>query len=571
MLFVAIQWIVLAVGAWLVPTYGVYTILGGAAVGAIVLLWWLFFSRAPWVERMGVIVVALAGIQLTKPLVHVSIAGPVDFVGKILAIPAVCLALVAAVAASRRLSTAGRRVVLAVAVLLGTFSVAVVRVDGVSGSGALDVHWRWTPTPEDRFLAQVRDEPAPIPPAAPVAAATPEKATPETPRPAAPKLEGDWPGFRGPHRDGVVRNARIATDWTRTPPVQLWRRRIGPGWSSFAVAGELLYTQEQRGEDELVSAYRLATGEPVWRHRDRVRFYEAGAGPGPRATPAVHNGRLYTHGATGVVNALDAATGAVIWSRSSEADTGATRPGWGFAGSPLVLDDAVIVMAAGRLVAYDAASGAPRWTRTMASDGYGSPHVATIAGVPQILAQSRGGVAGVASDGTLLWESERLEGGSILQPAVLDGGDVLVTAAGMLTGVGIRRIGVSRQGDTWKVQERWTTRGLKPYFSDYVVHKGHAYGFDGKILAAINLETGERVWKGGRYGEGQMVLLADQDVLLVLSEEGELVLVSATPDKHTEIARFKALEGKTWNHPVLVGDVVLVRNGEEMAAFRLPR
>jgi outer membrane protein assembly factor BamB len=195
----------------------------------------------------------------------------------------------------------------------------------------------------------------------------------------------------------------------------------------------------------------------------------------------------------------------------------------------------------------------------------------TIDGVPQVVLLRGGRTISVSPvDGTLLWEHRGEPAIGFVQPTLVGERDILISGADAMGGHGIRRIAVTQGSGGWTVEERWTSRGLKPYFNDYVVHKGHAYGFDGSILSCIDLANGERKWKGGRYGHGQMILMADQDLLLVLSEEGELALVSATPDKFTEVARFKALDAKTWNHPVLVGNVLLVRNGEEMAAFRLP-
>jgi len=136
-------------------------------------------------------------------------------------------------------------------------------------------------------------------------------------------------------------------------------------------------------------------------------------------------------------------------------------------------------------------------------------------------------------------------------------------------GLGLRRLAVSHKAGAWNVVERWTSTGLKPYFNDFVIHKGHAYGFDGSILSCIDLADGARKWKGGRYGSGQLVLLPDDDVLLVIGEEGDLALVSATPNEFKELAKVPAIDGKTWNHPVVVGDTLLVRNGEVMAAYKL--
>src|SRR6185503_11541432 len=201
----------------------------------------------------------------------------------------------------------------------------------------------------------------------------------------AAKTQPEWPGFRGPRRDGIVRGARIKTDWSGSPPAQVWRRQVGPGWSSFAVAGDLMYTQEQRGEDEVVACYKASTGEPVWIHRDATRFWESNAGAGPRATPTLSNGRLYTFGATGIVNALDAGDGTVVWSRNAATDAKKKVPNWGFAGSPLVVGDVVVVAAGGALVGYDRATGDPRWLGPSGGWGYSSPHLLTIDGVEQVV------------------------------------------------------------------------------------------------------------------------------------------------------------------------------------------
>ncbi len=309
----------------------------------------------------------------------------------------------------------------------------------------------------------------------------------------------------------------------------------------------------------------------MWRHGDAIRFWESNGGAGPRGTPTLAGGRVYAMGATGLLNALDAATGAVAWSRNIANDTETKIPTWGFAGSPLVIGDVVVAAASGRLAAYDVATGTRRWVGPAHGGSYSSPHRLTIDGVAQIVMLSDAGATGVnPTDGTVLWEHAWPGGGAITQPARVGERDFLFSMVGdAAAGVGTRRVAVARGPGGWAATERWTSTGLKPYFNDLVVHKGHAYGFDGSILACIDLQDGKRTWKGGRYGNGQLVLLADQDLLLVLSEDGELALVRATPDQFSELARFPALEGKTWNHPVVVGDVLLVRNGEEMAAFRL--
>jgi len=573
------------------PDFTAYGVMAGLAGGLALLVWWLFFSRAAWSDRLGAVAVVVVAMAATWPFLDVSIAtGAMGFIFPILAMPGLCLAFVAWAAATRRLPAGPRRTTMAATILLSCAFWTLFRTGGFTGSFDNDLAWRWQATPEQRLLAQgnafvgstALETTAPAAPEPPAPGELPaadgggihrdaaEHAPPDVARGVHAAFGFDWPGFRGPDRDGVARGVRINPDWSSSPPIQLWRRPIGPGWSSFAVHGDLLYTQEQRGEDEIVAAYRVSTGAPVWAHRDTARFWESNGGAGPRATPTLANGRVYTFGATGILNALDAANGRLVWSRNVSADSNTKVPDWGFASSPLLVGDLVMVAAAGKLAAYDVATGSPRWFGTDGGAGYSSPHLLTIHGVPQILLLDAHGATSVApADGARLWDfavASSSASAPIVQPAVTGDGDILISDG---QGSSLYRVAVAPGANGWKAEERWKSTMLKPFFNDFVVHGGHAFGFDGSILACIDLADGKRQWKGGRYGNGQLVLLADQGLLLVVSEEGELALVAAASDKFTELARMPAIEGKTWNHPVLVGDVLLIRNGEEMAAFRL--
>ena len=541
------------------------------------IIWWAFFSRASRKERFGALGLIAAALGATWLFRHDSMWLPWLLA---YAIPFLSLAFVIWAVATRRLPDRIRHATMVATILIACGAWLFVRQNGINGDHQAEFGWRWSASTEERLLAETANAPAQsptttapapatttaIPATSPSPSASPEAS--KSPATAAPATEtrAEWPGFRGPRRDGIVRGVRIDTDWSAKPPVQLWRRPIGPGWSSFAVRGDLFYTQEQRGDNEVVACYKASTGQPVWTHKDAARFFESNAGAGPRATPTLSNNRVYTFGATGILNALDANNGSVLWTRNVSSETNTKVPFWGFSSSPLVIGDLVIVAASGQLVAYDAATGNRRWLGPNPGGSYSSPHLATIDGVQQVLLVTGGGTTSVSpADGKQLW-SDSWSSNSIVQPALTSDGDVLITSQEN----GTRRIALAHNGSGWSVQERWTSNGLKPYFNDFVVHKGYVYGFDGRILACIDLKDGGRKWKGGRYGNGQLVLLPDQDLLLVLSEDGELALVSATPDQFTERAKVTAIEGKTWNHPVLVGDILLVRNAEEMAAYRLP-
>lgn len=558
---ITLQWLVVLVPAQVAPgtMFHFFGMFLGPIVGtAAVLAWWLFGSRLPWRERwLGLLTFgAITGVAFA--CFHSSM-GMSSLL--IYTLPLVTTASIVWLIVTSRLIWRTRRVGLIVILAAACGYSALIRFEGIDGSMGAAFHYRWQPTAEDTFLARIGNRARQVESHADVSAVEELALQP-----------GDWPCFRGPERDGRLVGVRITTDWKERPPREVWRHQIGPGWSSFAVVGDSLFTQEQRGEDELVVCYDAATGAERWIHTDRARFMETLGGPGPRATPTFHEGKIYTLGATGLLNCLEAATGRAVWSRDIVKDSGAAVPQWGFSASPLVAAGVVTVFAGSddekSVLGYDAASGNQVWLAGEGKLSYCSTQLSKLCGVEQVVvATEKGATAFDPAGGKILWEHAwPSDAQRVIQPAIVGDSDVLI---GTGFGMGLRRVHVGHQGEDWTTEEVWTTRAIKPYFNDLVVHGDYLYGFDSGLFTCVSLADGKLKWRVRGYGNGEVVLLADQDLLLVLSETGDVVLIDAIPDRHNERGRFKAIEGKTWNHPVVAHGKLFVRNGEEAACFEL--
>jgi outer membrane protein assembly factor BamB len=388
----------------------------------------------------------------------------------------------------------------------------------------------------------------------------------------------DFPQFLGPDRTAVVSGVTLNPDWAGHSPKLLWRQPVGAAWSGFAVVGNRALTQEQRGGDECVTCYDLATGRLLWTHSDPARYETTIAGEGPRCTPTVVGGRVYALGATGILNCLDLETGRQIWQREITNDAKSRMPEWGFSGSPLVLEGRVYVSAGGKpdksLLAYDAATGEIAWAAGGASVSHSSPFAATLAGVPQILMfNSRRITAHEQQGGRVVWEYPWGVGQPHVAVPIVVASNRVVFTSGYGVGCELLEIGPgpasADNGGTNRLAATriWKSIRMKAKFSNPVVREGYLYGLDDGVMACVDLRDGSQRWKEGRHGHGQGLLLGEH--YLLMAEDGELVLLRPTPEGPNELGRHRVFAVKTWNPIAVAGPYLLVRSDREAAALRL--
>jgi len=416
-------------------------------------------------------------------------------------------------------------------------------------------------TPDDQKAEALAPGVAGASASAPATAAQP--ATP------AKSAQNYWTDFRGPARDGRYDEKPIRTDWPSEGLHPVWKQLIGGGYASFVIAEGKAFTIEQRRRQEIAAAYDLETGREIWTQGWQAEFKESMGGDGPRATPTWDAGRLYVLGAQGDFLCLEAQTGKQYWAKNILRENSAENLQWGMAASPLIVEDKVVVLPGGpsgkSVVAYNKLTGAPVWRALGDKQAYVSPMLVTLAGKRQIVVVTANRIVGLGpDDGALLWQTgwDTQMGINISQPIIVDANHFFISSG---YGKGAALVEISNNGGTMSARKAWENTSMKNKFNSSVLSDGYVYGLDEGILSCVDVKTGERKWKGGRYGYGQVILASGH--LIVTSDTGELALVKATPDQYVEVVKFQALEGKTWNYPAIANGHLLVRNQTEMACF----
>lgn len=482
---------------------------------------------------------------------------------------ALMLAMVAIVFAIFYSYPRSRRTIFLGAMLLtalGCVSSYLLKVDSYYGNRVPKLGWRWKPTAEqsaERYFISRREDQR------------------IESLPLVRDLPYSFPGFLGKDRNATVPAPGFAKDWEANPPQLLWRHPVGLGWGSFAVASNRAITMEQRGTEECVVCYETTSGREIWSLGYQCRFRNE-YGDGPRSTPTISGQSVVSVGATGIVTCIDIQSGKLRWKKQLD-DPAAHGLTFGLTCSPVVHDGRVFLTQGssdgGSAICLSLSTGVEYWRNGNDHGSYASPMLAQLCDTLQYVSFNGEGLRSYDLDGNPLWffpwqtqgESRVNVAQPILVPMESEHKQTSISGLVLISSGydrGTALIEVSKGTHNWNATAVWTSNHLKSKLSNFVCQGDAVFGLDNGLLTCISLVDGRRLWKKGRCGHGQMLLVGS--TLLIQAEQGDIVLVAAESEAYREITRFKALDDKTWNHPTLAGRLLIVRNDREAAAYELP-
>lgn len=381
----------------------------------------------------------------------------------------------------------------------------------------------------------------------------------------------DWPQWRGPHRDGIARENGLLSSWPKDGPRRVWQASTGPGYSSVAVADGRAYTLVQDGDNEAVVCWNADNGAELWRVRNPGKFQNAESGVGPHSTPSVHEGKVYTVGALGLFQCLDAGSGKVLWHHDLLKEFDAKLQEYGTSFSPLIEGDLVITLPGGpngnSLAAFHRHDGKLAWKAFDDAAGYSSPVAATLAGTRQIVVLTAHHLMGLApADGKLLWQFpwQIFKDCSIATPIVV--GDYVYISGNY--GKGCALIAITAQADGgFKAQRVYESNRMRNHFTTSVYHDGHVYGFDERMLVCMEFRTGKVRWKRRGFEKGN-IMVADGR-LVIFGENGILALAEPNPNDYKELSSFQLSQNRCWTPPALANGKLYVRDQESLVCLDL--
>ena len=390
-------------------------------------------------------------------------------------------------------------------------------------------------------------------------------------------LKGEWTQWRGPNRDGISSETGFLKSWSKEGPRIVWRARLGEGFSGISVSQGRGYTMYAQGNDEFVVCLETATGKILWQFRSDAKFPDYQGGHGPRSTPTIDDGRVFALSAHGKLYSLHEETGKVLWQRDLKKEYGSKTPQWGFATSPLVEGDLLLIEAGGHpftnpgdsqnIIAFDKKSGQVMWTSPAGKPAYSSPIAATVGGIRQIIFFPAPGLVSVSPiDGRILWRYGWKTSYDVnAATPIFIPPDKIFLSSGYGRGAAVLQIKQAR--GRLKVEEVWKSRVMKNQFSSSVLSGNYLYGFDMTILKCIEADTGKERWKKRGFGKGSLILADDH--LIILSDAGKLALVEASPSHYEEKASAKVLSGRCWTVPTLAGGKLYLRSHKEIVCLDL--